>query len=346
MSNLIPFDGGQVPAHISQHFAGTNEDLQGGLFGTYPIISIKGKVWTIVEGDKRTIVHKPGQEDPSSSLDVVILKANPAKSKLYYADGYEEGSTAKPTCYSDDGKTPALDVQVRQSNLCATCPRNVWGSKITENGSKGRECSDSRRMAVAPLGRLDMPMLLRVPAGSLQDLGTYATMLDGRRVTYTGVATKISFDHTVAHQKFIFKAVRYVTEEEAEVILEVSRKEIVQQIVGVHAVVSPAEMDALGAPPAHVLAAPVQPQATAAPVARARQRAVVTEDELSAAVAVTAATPTAAKKTATNGAAKKTVATPVATAAPVAATKPRFDESALLAEADASLDEALSALDD
>lgn len=339
MNDIIPFEGGQVPAHISRHFAGTNEDLQGGLFGTYPIISIKGKVWHIVEGDKKTLVRKPGQEDPSSSIEVVILKANPNKSKLYYPDGYEEGSTAKPTCYSDDSKTPALDAQVRQSASCLTCPRNVWGSKVTENGAKARECSDNRRMAVAPMGRLDMPMLLRVPAGSLTDLGSYATMLDGRRVTYTGVVTKISFDHTVAHQKFIFKATRFVTEEEAEEILEVSRKDIIAQIVGIHPTVAAIETDTLGPTPAHL--------ATPASTAKAKRQAVVTEAELEQAVEAAAIAPAAAapKKTA-NGAGKKAAAAPVEAAARVPAVKPRFDESALLAEADASLDEALSALDD
>jgi hypothetical protein len=342
MSDLIPFEGGQMPAHISRMFSGTNEDLQGGLFGTYPIISIKGKVWHIVEGDKRTLVCKPGQEpgqeDPSSSLPVVILKANPNKSKLYYEGGYEEGSVAKPTCYSDDGKAPALDVQAKQNDLCATCPRNVWGSKITENGSKGRECGDSRRMAVATLGRLDRPMLLRVPAGSLQDLGSYASQLDGRRVTYTAVVTKISFDHSVAHQKFVFKAERFVTEEEAEAIVEVSKKDIIQQIIGVtpHAAAVTHETDTLGTPPAHVKATPIATK----PKARA---AVVTEAELEEAVEVI---PEPVKKAGVNGSAKKAAPKEVIAAARVPAVKPKFDESALLAEADASLDEALSALDD
>src|SRR5690606_11680321 len=108
---------------------------------------------------------------------VVIVKANPNLSKTFYKNGYEEGSAEKPTCYSHDGLKPAADAAEPQASACLACPHNVWGSRVTENGSKGKACQDYRRLCVVPSGQLDRPMLLRVPAGSLKDLVAYGDML-------------------------------------------------------------------------------------------------------------------------------------------------------------------------
>jgi hypothetical protein len=350
MSELILFENSTLPAHIARMFSGSNEDLQGGLFATYPVISIKGKVFHIVVGDKRTLVCRPGTDEPASSLEIVILKANPAKSKLYYADGYEEGAGVKPTCYSNDSKAPAADAQVKQSVSCQTCPRQVWGSKVTETGAKSRECTDSRRLAVAPLGRLDMPMLLRVPAASLTDLGLYAAALTNRKTPYSGVVTKLSFDHDVAHQKFVFKALRYLTVEETEAVLEVSQQEVIQSIAGLNTIAATA-IDSLGTPPAHITQTPKQESkpaaATPAPASKAKRAATVSDDEIEDAVATPPAATRGRPPGSVNGTKKATPAPVKEPEAPAAQPKvKKFDEAALVAEASASLDEALAALDD
>lgn len=336
MSSLTIFDKSEnapLPAHVVALAGGGNSDLLSGLSaGGFPVISYKGKVWHVVDGDTRTMVQN-ADGDPASSLEVVIIRANPNLSKVYYSGGYEEGSNAKPTCYSNDGKGPAADAVEPQSNACATCPHNAWGSRVSENGSKGKACSDSRRLAVAPVGELDYPMLLRVPAGTLKELVEYAKMLDRRKVGYQAVVTKVAFDHTVAHQKFTFKAVRFVTPEEAETVREQMGSQVIQQILGL-APSGEHSDDGLGETPEHVkaptpkVAAPPpapKPAPKLRPVPKAAAPVVIPE-EVEEAVAIPKPKPKAAPT-------------------PAPANK-KVDHSALLAEANASLDDVLSAIDD
>lgn len=325
---LVPFESGALPAHIHQMFGESNTDLTSGLgSGGFPVISYKGKVWHVIDGDTKTLVTKPGEDDePASSLEVVILKANQHLSKVYYPGGYEEGSNEKPVCYSNDGKGPAADAREPQSKSCAVCPHNQWGARITESGAKGKSCSDSRRLAVAPVGELAYPMLLRVPAATLKELAAYADMLNRRKAPYQAVVTKVAFDHSVAHPKFTFKAVRWLTEDEAAQVAETLQKDVIQQIIGL---APSAHHDELGEAPAHVrVPAPPAPKIAApAPAPKPKGKAaaaLVSEQEISDIVP-----PKVAK----------------AKPAPVKPT-PTIDTHALVAEADASLDDALSMLDD
>lgn len=337
MSSLTIFEKSEntpLPAHVVALTGGTNNDLLGGMSsGGFPVISYKGKVWHVVDGDSRTMVQN-ADGDPASSLEVVVIRANPNLSKVYYSGGYEEGAAAKPTCYSNDGKGPAADAQEPQSSACATCPHNAWGSRVSENGSKGKACSDSRRLAVAPVGELDYPMLLRVPAGTLKELVEYAKMLDRRKVGYQAVVTKVAFDHTVAHQKFTFKAVRFVTPEEAESIRELMDGSVVQQILGL-APSGEHQDDGLGETPEHLKAA--APKAVVAPAPKPAPKlrpvasvAKVIPEEVDEAVA-------SVKPKAKAAPAPAPVAPPA---------NKKVDRSALLEEANASLDDVLGALDD
>lgn len=320
MSKIVPFEGTtNLPAHIAA-MAQANDDLTGGVgSGGFPVISYKGKVWHIAHGDNRELVTN-ADGDPAASLEVIIVKGNPHLSKVYYADGYVEGSEAKPTCYSNNGVGPAADAVDRQSDTCATCPLNAWGSRVSENGSKGKACSDSRRLAVVPVGDVEQPMLLRVPAGTLKELAEYAKMLNRRQVGYQAVVTKVAFDHTVAHQKFTFKAVRFVTPEEAETVRELGEGEVVQQILGLAPMPHKAPEDGLGETPEHL-----KPKAVSKPKARHE----VSESEIAEAVAIAKPKP------------KKVE--PVAEAP---APSKKVDRAAALAEATASLDDVLGALDD
>jgi hypothetical protein len=347
MSSIIPFDAGGngVPAHIKAAYsAGLNNDLAGGVSGGYPILSLKGKVWHLVEGGERTLITQPGSDDPQTSIEVVIVKANPHLSKIYYPNGFDDGSGEKPTCYSNDSIKPAPDAQVPQCKTCAACPNNVWGSKITENGNKGKACTDSRRIAVVGVGDYEKPALLRVPAASLKPLAQYSDMLNKKSAPYQAVITKLGFDHSVAHPQLTFKPIGWLPADDFETVMDLSRKDIVEQIVGMsgggaHAD-APDDLDALGAAPAHVAPAqkaaaapakpPVKPATAASAPAKKASRFSMSVDDVQ--VAMTA------------GKAK-----PEPEAAPVtkpATPAPSVDHDALMAEANASLDDVLAGLDD
>ena len=366
MGNVVPFDQAQVPAHLSQRFGGVeaNTDLTANTSaGGFPVISYKGKVWAVVEGDDRDIILGEDGE-PRRSIDVVLVKANAHVSKNFYEGGYVEGSAEKPNCYSHDGIAPAPDAQVPQSANCAVCPHNQWGSRITEAGTKAKSCADNRRMAVVPEGDLARPMLLRVPAASLRELVNYAKMLSKRNAPYQAVVTRVGFNHEMAHPQFTFKPVRWLSDEEAQQIVELMQHDLIDQIIGasdtqVGTAAEPEEAIA-GTPPAALVAQPkVAPAPVPAPAPRPTSvsQLKVTPEEVEQ-VLEEAAPATAARKGAAGfgGAPKapKTVAAkapkatkppaPAAAPAPVAPRAAPTD--ALLAEADQSLDDILNSLDD
>ena len=236
MSDMVAIKSGGLPAHLQGKTKTNNLFAAAVTVGGFPVISIKGKVFHIQRGDERELVTKTGTDDePASALEVVILSVNPNKSKVFYNSGFVEGSVAKPTCYSNDGIAPASDVEEPQSKKCNVCPHNQWGSRITENGGKGKACGDSMRLCVAPAGMINDPMLLRVPAATLKTLGQYGSQLAKRGVEPQYVVTKVGFDYNVAHPALTFKAMRFVEEEELTTVESTLTDEadIIDQITGV-----------------------------------------------------------------------------------------------------------------
>ena len=233
MSNLIPFDSAKLPASIAKAFSISFDDFSTGQKGGFPVISIKGKVFHIKRGDEKTLVTKPDSDgEPAASLEVIVLKTHPGVAKTYYSKGFSEGSAEKPDCYSNDGTAPAADAQSPQAKNCAACPHNRWGSKITEDGKKGKSCADVKRLAVAPAGQINDPMLLRVPAASLKTWDQYVDLLKKRGVPPPAVVTKVGFDYTVAHPALTFKPIGFIDEAMAVEVKEVLDTDVVQNIIG------------------------------------------------------------------------------------------------------------------
>jgi hypothetical protein len=234
MSQIIPFESAKLPAHIASMFTarGTSA-LAAGVGTSFPHLSIKGKVFHLVRGDERTLITKPGEDDePASSIEAIILDANPILSKVFYAKGYEEGTAEKPTCYSNNGVSPEADAQEPQAKKCAVCPHAQWGSKITEAGKQGKACQDSRRVAISTPGTPEEPILLRVPAASLKPLAEYGTMLARRGVDFSAVVTKIGFDYTVAHPALTFKPVGFIDADMAGKVAEAKNGDLVKAVIG------------------------------------------------------------------------------------------------------------------
>ena len=232
-SHVIPFETTSLPAFLQETFGITNDLIVSG-GGGYPTVSIKGKVFTLKRGDEKTLITN-ADDEPARSLEVVILKAGPAGDKLakvYYKSGYTEGSDAKPLCYSNDGIAPSINATEPQCKTCAACPQNVWGSHVSEDGKKGKACSDSKRLAIAPAGQINDPMLLRVPAASLKALTAFGQQLAKRGVPYQAVVAKIGFDYSVAHPALTFKPVGFVDEGTLGEIKEAMGSDLVKRICG------------------------------------------------------------------------------------------------------------------
>jgi hypothetical protein len=342
MGDIVLFQGdnGNLPAHIANAF-GTpdNSDLSSGIGTGYPIISIKGKVFHVVQGDDRQLVTNE-DGDAKSSIDAVILKANPGVSKVYYRGGYVEGSDDKPACYSNDGKAPALDAQEPQCSKCAICPHNAWGSRVTETGAKGKACSDSRRLAVAPLGDLENPMLLRIPAATLKDLTAYAGLLTRRGVKYQAVVTKIGFDHSVAHPKLTFKPTRFLSDVEAGIVVDVLERPVLAEIVGL-AQEQGEVLDIAGTPPKALMKP--EPEKTKPAPAKAQPKHLVPEADAEEVLEPKPAPKAdAASKAEMNGREPKAAAPK---AAKPAAAKPATAKPVKVVDNDESLDDILASLE-
>lgn len=217
----LPKNFGAAPSIFAGQAA--NDELGSGIASSYGIVGYRGKVWSIKHQGKETQLMRDDGDGPRGSIEVVIVKAASAISKIFYAGGYQDGSNSPPDCWSTNGVTPDAAAQNRQNATCAGCPMNAWGSRVTESGKQGKACSDSRRIAVVPLNDManDMfggPMLLRIPAASLKDLKAYGELLSSYGHNYYGVATRVSFDPKEAYPKFVFSAMRPLTEIEAKEI--------------------------------------------------------------------------------------------------------------------------------
>ena len=282
MSNLIPFDSAKLPASIAKAFSISFDDFSTGQKGGFPVISIKGKVFHIKRGDEKTLVTKPDSDgEPAAGLEVIVLKTHPGVAKTYYSKGFSEGSVEKPDCYSNDGTAPAADAQSPQAKKCAACPHNQWGSKITEDGKKGKSCADVKRLAVAPAGQINDPMLLRVPAASLKTWDQYVDLLKKRGVPPPAVVTKVGFDYTVAHPALTFKPIGFIDEAMAVEVKEVLDTDAVQNIIGGAPTAAEVDNGEAETPKAAAKPAPVEEETPApAPKKSAKLAAVVDEAEV------------------------------------------------------------------
>ena len=234
MTNIVAFESGKLPAYLSAvNVSELNQDLTSHASSGFPIMSIKGKVFTLSRGDEKTVLPNPKDpESPATAIDVVIVKVNRGTSKVFYLNGYKEGEQAKPDCFSNNGDRPDAGSKQPQAKSCQACAHNQWGSKIGENGGKGKACQDSVRIAIAPPDQVNDPMLLRVPPASIKALGELGTACAKRGVPYNAAVTKISFDLASATPKLLFKPVGLLDDETFASVQKVADSDIVKNITG------------------------------------------------------------------------------------------------------------------
>jgi hypothetical protein len=221
MSEMTLFKGG-LPSYLqtsaddaTNALAGTGE---GGLGARR--ISIKGGVFREFIGGKEYRVSE------ERSMNVVIIKAAPKVSRIYYAGSYTEGEAVSPTCWSSDSQRPDEKVKDKQAATCLTCPQNIKGSGQGDS----RACRYQQRLAVVVDGEVDkgeVYQLVLPPTSVFGDgekgkhpLQAYARHLKSHDTPITGVVTEMRFDTASPTPKLVFKPVRPVTEDEFNRIQE------------------------------------------------------------------------------------------------------------------------------
>lgn len=281
MTNIVAFESGKLPAYLTKiDVSELNQDLTSHASTGFPIMSIKGKVFTLSRGDEKTVLPNPKDPDsPATAIDVVIVKVNKGTSKVFYLNGYKEGEQAKPDCFSNNGDRPDAGSRNPQAKSCQACPHNQWGSKIGENGGKGKACQDSVRIAIAPPDQVNDPMLLRVPPASIKALGELGTACAKRGVPYNAAVTKISFDLASATPKLLFKPVGLLDDATFNAVLEVANSDIVKNITGNGFSSEPAPE--LASPKA---AEPAPEEEAPKPAAKAKPKAELSDEPPKAAV--------------------------------------------------------------
>jgi hypothetical protein len=224
MSNDLLIQGNgpmELPAHLAGQNFGVTTNLMEGMFTTGNRIGLKGSRFRlIVAGIEECVIQEP-------YLDVIFLGAAPAVSRVYFEGSYKQGENAAPTCYSADGVAPADDVKAKQSDKCMTCPQNAKGSKIVD-GQQYKACGYFRRVVVMLAGDTDQRTVFKldVKSGGLfgegtvneKNLNDYIKMIATRGVDAGAVVTRVSFDTESSVPKLLFKAVRFISVEEMDVV--------------------------------------------------------------------------------------------------------------------------------
>lgn len=372
MNAIVPGNFGQLSTRFAPPASAEN-DLAAGISAGYGLIGYRGKVWSIKHRGEEIQLMRDDGDGPRGSIEVVLLKASSHISKIFYEAGYVEGASEAPDCFSTNGIVPDASVAKPQCTNCANCPMNAWGSRVTPAGKAGKRCSDSKRVAVVPATDLRNeafggPLLLRIPAASLQDLAGYGTKLGQMGYPYYAVATRVSFDPAEAYPKFVFGAIRPLTDAEADVVIELQKDIQVQRVLAESGEFGGAPAQAAPPPAAAAFfeqppqAAPVAPAPVqSAPVAQPAPAPVVTQPAgggfvpttSSAAPQPVAAPPTAAVPQVTQmtgfGRVAPVAAAPAAAApasAPTNTAMPLMPDPSMPAttEAEADLDAKLNAL--
>lgn len=276
MSNVTLFSSSNVPAFArNNELSETARALTGGGAGTSTKrISIKGGVFRLVAGGKEIA----SIED--RHLDVVIVRAAPKVSRIFYAGAYDAAAITRPDCWSNDGEKPDASIAEPQNKTCMGCPQNEAGSG---NGNS-RACRFQQRLAVVLENNMDGDVLqLTLPATSIfgkedgdkRPLQAYARFLAAQNppVNPEQIVTRMKFDTKAESPKLFFSPVRWLTDDEYPSVVTQGESEDAKRAVTMTVAqadgVKAAPMTLPGKAPAAAKAAPVEDDEPAPKAAKA-----------------------------------------------------------------------------
>lgn len=195
--------------------------------GTPPYLSIQGNRFTLVDIAGNTI---PIQ---TLHVDVVIVDINNHVSKIFFGlnKPYDPDNPTPPVCFSDNGIAPSQGSGQPQSATCASCPHNVWGSKISQMGSAVKQCADQQKIAVYVPEYSDGLFLLRIPPGSFVNWRAYMAKFAGAGLEPDRVITRISFEQN-AVGTLLFQSPGYITETMVGMVSKMIESKAAEMMIG------------------------------------------------------------------------------------------------------------------
>jgi hypothetical protein len=232
MGELAKFNPAQTPAFARKGELSTlaKSLAGGGVGGGGKRISIKGGVFRLMaDGKEITSID-------DRHLDVVIVNAAPKISRTYYEGTYEEGVSKAPDCWSADGEKPDPTAENPQASDCASCPQNVKGSGQGES----KACRFSQRLAVVlanDIGGDVMQLTLAATSifgkeeGDKRPLQAYARYLAAQNISPETLVTRLRFDTKAAVPKLFFQPVRWLEDDEFEIVAEKGQSASAKQAI-------------------------------------------------------------------------------------------------------------------
>ena len=221
MTNIALFNPSNAPSFARNHeLSETAKALTGGGVGTSSKrISIKGGVFRLLAGGKEIA------SIDERFLDVIIVKAAPKVSRIFYAKSYDGDNITGPDCWSNDGERPDASAENKQGTTCMSCPQNIAGS----GQGNSRACRYQQRLAVVLENNIEGDVLqLTLPAtsvfgkedGDKRPLQAFARNLAMQNppISPEMIVTRMKFDTKAEAPKLHFAPSRWLTDEEYAIV--------------------------------------------------------------------------------------------------------------------------------
>jgi len=123
----------------------------------------------------------------------------------------------KKSCFSDDGIAPASGSTDPKAKKCSVCFNNQWGSRITSNGKRGKNCSEFSKLSLREVSTPQLITSLRVPSASLKAFRAYVKQITTRGEQLNRVVTLV--DTTQDRRSTLtFKVIRFVDDNDQDVL--------------------------------------------------------------------------------------------------------------------------------
>ena len=124
----------------------------------------------------------------------------------FYEGAFDKDNISPPACFafgeSPTELVPSAKSPVKQSNACASCPMNQWGSD-----GKGKACKNGRILAVLPPDADDDTpiMVLNVSPTALKGFDGFVNSIARQfQLPPVGVVCTVTFDANETYAKLVF----------------------------------------------------------------------------------------------------------------------------------------------
>jgi len=247
MNDLMIPDKAAIPSYILDPTLAkqANDEAAAGIStGMPPRVKLSMKQFKLVDAAGEETLFPPSKmiigPDENSYLPVVVLRAKKPLQKAWYATAYNPNEDGKqPDCFSTDSERPDPTSLAVQSDLCATCPHNQFGSAVDQSGNamKGKACADSKILAVFVPGSRKVetdPKVyqFKLPPASLKNFGMYVKQLSSAGIPLGTAQTLVGFDQTKDNPVLIFKFGGFLPEASLPKLAEMAALPETEDIIG------------------------------------------------------------------------------------------------------------------